>query len=76
MAKKKVTIKEPRTSWEIKPYFTRYKFHSIYFLPTIVYTHKHDEDFYNECNYDIWRVSLRFLSYGVGVRVCKDKYWG
>ena len=53
MAKKKVTIKEPRTSWEIKPYFTRYKFHSIYFLPTIVYTHKHDEDFYNECNYDI-----------------------
>lgn len=78
MAKKMATIKKPTISWKVEPVFARYRLKNtnthIYFIPTVEYVHNHDDDFFNGCQYDLWRVCFKFFIFGIGIRICKETY--
>jgi hypothetical protein len=76
MAKKKVAIKTPVTNWSLNPVFIRYRLKKtntrFYFLPTIVFIHNHDENFFDQCAYNYWRVIFKFTIFGIGISLNKD----
>jgi hypothetical protein len=76
MAKKKVAIKTPVTIWSLNPVFIRYRLKKtntrFYFLPTVVFIHNHDENFFDHCTYDYWKVIFKFAIFGIGISLNKD----
>lgn len=76
MAKKKVAVKTPVTIWSLNPIFIRYRLKKtntrFYFLPTIVFIHNHDENFFDHCTYDYWKVIFKFAIFGIGISLNKD----
>jgi hypothetical protein len=78
MAKKKVIVRQPVTTYKISPSFHKYRirdtYTKFYILPTLEYTYNHDESFYDACEYWKWRFTLKFLFFGVSLIVTKDNH--
>lgn len=76
MPKKRIAVAKPQVKWNVRFFFDRYKlqkYHtSIYFLPTLQYSHNHDQDFFDQCLYDKWIISIKFAIFGIGVILTKD----
>jgi hypothetical protein len=76
MAKKKVAVKTPVTTWSLNSVFIRYRLKKtntrFYFLPTVVFIHNHDENFFDHCTYDYWKVIFKFAIFGIGISLNKD----
>jgi hypothetical protein len=76
MTKKVVRNIKKVTNWSISPIFIRYRLKKtntrFYFLPTIVFIHNHDENFFDHCSYDYWKVIFKFTIFGIGISLNKD----
>ena len=73
----KVTIKKRKTVWDLKPFFVNHRikktYTRFYFLPTFIYMYDHHESYFDPGSFSRWKLSFKFLVFGVGFWITKEK---
>jgi hypothetical protein len=73
-----VSLKKQNQELSIKFFFVNHRLKNaytrIYFLPTIIYMFDHHESYFDPGSFSRWKLSLKFLTFGVGFWITKENH--